>query len=248
MTKVEEYRRQLRRLRRWQPFLMKASGLPGPRGNLELAAAAALEASPSQIDEFLAIAPEQAPENSPHVFLVFCGVLALGRLIAAGERKQFGRLRSFASDPRWRVREAVAMALQTIGDTNGKLLLQEARRLSRGDWYEKRAAAAGIAEPRLLKSESSVRAALEILDSITGSITGARDRQGDSFKTLRQGMGYCWSVVVAAQPAAGKHYIEKWLGTKDKDVRWILTENLKKTRLIKADPEWVQSCLRRLRA
>ncbi len=44
MGKVEEYRRALRELPAWEPFLLERSGLPGPRGNLELAAAVAEEA------------------------------------------------------------------------------------------------------------------------------------------------------------------------------------------------------------
>ncbi len=45
MAKIDEYRTQLRGLKDWKPFLLKASGLPGPRGNLELAHAFCLEAS-----------------------------------------------------------------------------------------------------------------------------------------------------------------------------------------------------------
>src|SRR2546430_1684802 len=37
--RVEGYRSELRRLKDWDPFLKKHSGLPGPRANLELVAA-----------------------------------------------------------------------------------------------------------------------------------------------------------------------------------------------------------------
>jgi hypothetical protein len=33
--------------------------------------------------------------------------------------------------------------------------------------------------------------------------------------------------------------MEKWLASEDKDIRWLMRENLKKNRLLKADPRWV---------
>jgi hypothetical protein len=243
VSKVDEYRRRLRDLKELRPYLLAESGLPGPRGNLELAHAAALEIDPNQINAFLSIPIGRAPENTPQVFLVFCGVLALGRLIVAGDREQFKRLRRYASDTRWRIREAVAMALQTVGDSDIKLLLREATRWSTGDWYEKRAAAAGLAEPRLLIAPSTAAALLEILDFITATMAGAEGRNNEAFKTLRQGMGYCWSVAVAAHPGLGKRLMQKWLKHADPDIRWIMKENLKKNRLVKMDRVWVKACL-----
>ncbi len=57
------------------------------------------------------------------------------------------------------------------------------------------------------------------------------DRRRDSdVRTLRQGLGYCWSVAVAADPAQGLPAF--WaLDDADADVAWIVRENLKKTRL-----------------
>lgn len=139
------------------------------------------------------------------------------------------------------------MALQSVGDANMQLLLREATRWSSGNWYEMRAAAAGLAEPRLLTSPSTAAALLEMLDSITASMSRARDRQSDGFRTLRQGMGYCWSVAVAARPALGKRLMQKWLKAADPDVRWVMKENLKKNRLAKMDAEWVKACITTLK-
>jgi hypothetical protein len=44
-------------------------------------------------------------------------------------------------------------------------------------------------------------------------------RSDETFKTLRQAIGYCWSVLVAALPAEGKIMMEKWLTSEDKDMR-----------------------------
>ena len=119
MTKINDYHQTLKKLDDWIPFLLKNSGLPGPRGNLELAHAVAQEGSKGQFERFLSF---EAEENTPEVFLVFCGVVGLGKL-AATEPKLFDELRSYASDPRWRVREAVATGLQLAGDQDMELLL-----------------------------------------------------------------------------------------------------------------------------
>ena len=145
MSKITDYRETLKKLDDWIPFLKKESGLPGPRGNLELAHAVAQEGNKKQFERLLSF---QAEENTPEVFLVFCGVLGLGKL-AVSEPKLFGVLRGYASDTRWRVREAVATGLQLSGDQDMDLLLKEMQKWSQGNWYEKRAAAAALAEPRL---------------------------------------------------------------------------------------------------
>ncbi len=152
MSKIDEYRTQLRALKDWKPYMLKASGLPGPRGNLELAQAFCLEASRKQILELAGIGPNQAPENTAQAFLAVCGVMGLGRLVVDGEISYFAQLRRSASDPRWRIREAVAMGLQLIGDQEIDALLRELGKWARGNWYEKRAVAAALCEPRLLKS------------------------------------------------------------------------------------------------
>ena len=241
MTKITEYRQTLKNLEDWIPFLLKESGLPGPRGNLELAQAVAQEGYGRQFEKLLSFSAE-AKENSPHVFLVFCGLVGLGKLAAQGEREIFARLRSYASDPRWRVREAVATGLQLVGDENMSVLLKEMQRWSEGNWYEKRAVAAALSEPRLLKDPHNASQVLQILDRITASMQTTDNPKDDAFKVLRQAMGYCWSVAAAALPEEGRPMMEKWLTSQNKDILWVLKENLKKNRLVKMDPQWVRDC------
>jgi hypothetical protein len=242
MSKIDAYRQTLRELDDWIPFLRKESGLPGPRGNLELAYAVAEEGNRKQFEQFLSF---QAEENTPEVFLVFCGVVGLGKL-AANEPELFNRLCEYASDPRWRIREAVATGLQLAGDQNMTLLLKEMQTWSKGNWYEKRAAAATLAEPRLLKNPNHAKKVLQLLNEITKSMEKADRSKDESFKVLRQGMAYCWSVAVAALPETGKPMMERWLDSEDKDIRWLMKENLKKNRLRKMDTAWVQDCLKTL--
>jgi hypothetical protein len=55
MSKVATYRQQLRQLTDWETFLLKESGLPGPRGNIELAQAVAEEGNEALILELEAL-------------------------------------------------------------------------------------------------------------------------------------------------------------------------------------------------
>ena len=245
MSKTDEYREVLSTLADWDDYLRAESHLPGPRGNLELAHAAADLGDRARFEHLLAFDPVRAPVNSPDEFLAFCGVEGLGRLIAEGQSDLWPILRSFASDPRWRIREGVAMALQRVGQMDMDLLLDKLEDWARGNWLEMRAAAAGLAEPALLREEKHILRVLEILDRITAAVKAARNRDED-FKTLCKGLSYCWSVVVAALPAQGKGAMEKWLSSPDKDVRRIMKENLKKNRLVRMDKAWVEACLAKL--
>jgi hypothetical protein len=180
------------------------------------------------------------------MFLTFCGVVGLGTLINNGKREYLPQLRVFASDQRWRIREGVAMALQRVGDFDMAFLLREMKEWSTGNFMEKRAAAAALCEPRLLTSEKVAGAVLDILDGETSSIVGFQDAKDEGFVVLKKGLAYCWSVAVVAYPEKGKKLIEKWVGSDDKTIVWIMKENLKKNRMSRVDKDWVSSQLARL--
>ena len=248
MTKSELYRVKLRSLREWDAYLLKESGLPGPRGNLELAQVVADEGHPKLFRRYLAYTADRAPTNSPYEFLAFCGVVGLGRLLAEGDVAVLPTLRRFAGDPRWRLREAVAMALQRQGEVDMARLLSEMREWAKGTPFEQRAAAAALCEPRLLGRANQARAVLRLLDRITASVERSTDRRSEAFLTLRKGLGYCWSVAVAALPEVGKPLMEKWVARRDADVQWIMRQNLKKNRLARIEAAWTKKWLGRLGA
>ncbi len=102
MGKVDDYREALRSLDIWHVYLLEESRLPGPRANLELAAAVAFEGNEAQFLRWAALGPEEAPAKTSSVFLVVCGVMGLGYFAARGGRQHFSKLRDCASDPRWR--------------------------------------------------------------------------------------------------------------------------------------------------
>ncbi len=246
MTKADQYRSTLQNLDDWDKFLLKESGLPGPRGNLELAQVVADLGDEKRFERYLAYDAVKAPTNSPYEFLAFCGVVGLGKLLAQGQTKQFRTLQRSASDPRWRIREGVAMALQRLGEKDMDSLLRAMEGWSKGNLLEQRAAAAALCEPKLLNEKRHVHQVLSILNAITASVPKVQDRKSDDFQALKKGLGYCWSVAVAALPEEGKRKMEKWFSSHDKDILWIMRENLKKDRLARMDANWVAASRERL--
>jgi hypothetical protein len=117
---------------------------------------------------------------------------------------------------------------------------------SHGSAFEQRAAAAGICEPRLLGEKRTARSALKLLDRITAGVPQARERSDEGLDALRKGLGYGWSVAVVAMPDEGKRMMEKWLASEDRDIQWIMAENLRKARLSRLDPAWVRASQARL--
>jgi hypothetical protein len=231
MSKVDDLRLAFREAADPESFLREHSGLPGPRANLELVHAVVEEGDERLYRRLLRWGPDRAPANTPEEFLAFCGVVGLGSLLARGRADVLPELRVFAADPRWRVREAVAIALQRWGRADMRGLLTEMRKWAGGTRYEQRAAAAALCEPALLTDPRHARGVLVLLERITRSMAAGRDRREEPFRILRQALGYCWSVAVAALPGEGVGRLDRWIGSDDPDVRWVMAENLRKKRL-----------------
>ena len=106
-----------------------------------------------------------------------------------------------------------------------------------GDPLLQRAAIAGVCEPRFLAAPEVAGAVLALVERVTASLVSLApgDRRRPDVRVLRQALGYCWSVAVAALPVDGFARLERWAALDDPDVRWIVRENLKKARLARAD-------------
>lgn len=221
MPTTDEYRAELRALPEEDvpAYLTERSGLPGPRSNLSL------------LDAFGDVAPAAVVLRLADVedeYLRSCGTAAVGRLLLeagpADRPALVDLLHDRAADPSWRVREATAMAVQRLGDGDPVRLREMV-----ATW----AAVAGICEPRLLADPLTARAALDACQVATdGLVATAADRRRDpDVRTLRQGLGYCWSVAVAGNPAEGLPRFAALAGSADPDIAWIDRENRKKARL-----------------
>jgi len=236
-------------------YLISNSNLPGPRGNLELAGVFAevveehLVKAPGRLwtlcQELTEYSPDDAPTNDPKEFLPFCGSLATGAIGSVSPtyfQQAMSRLRELAEDPRWRMRESVAMGIQRLMEKQSQKTLKELETwIVKDKWLAMRAVAAGVAEPALLKNQHTATSALKLHEKIFARILAAKDRKSDAFKTMKQGLGYSLSVVVRETPSEGFPYIRQLVKTQDTDILWITKENLKKNRLVKSFPDEVSS-------
>jgi hypothetical protein len=240
-------------------YLVTNSNLPGRRGNLELAHAFAdvLAASPESYNQswdlcldLTSLSAKMAPVDSSTEFLPFCGTLgvgALGAVESACYEEALVMLRKLASDPRWRLREAVAQGLQ-------RLLAVEPRETCaalanwavEGDLWEMRAVAAAVAEPALLADKELAQDALALHSTIVEQVRQVADRRSDAFRILRKGLAYTVSVVVAALPADGFEWMSDLVDIEDRDLTWVVKQNLKKNRLVKRFPGQVTEILNRI--
>jgi hypothetical protein len=247
MPSVAAYRIALRAEADWPAYLAAHSNLPGPRGNIELGQACAEEAPPGLFAELLARTSAGGWSETNLEYWHFCGTLGLGRLLAGGDFTVLPRLRTLAADPRWRVREAVAMAIQRWGRADFAALLSEMTCWAYGSRLEQRAVVAGLCEPDLLAKPGQAAQVIKLLNQITAGLPGAPDRRTDEFVALRKALGYGWSVSIVADPVAGKPAFERWADNPDADIQWLVRENLDKKRLERIDSTWVNNVRQNLK-
>ena len=236
-------------------YIVSNSNLPGRRANLELAAAFAevVEDYFEKEDEKLwelcltmtAISADEAPVNDPQEFIPFGGSVGIGS-IGSASPDFFGEslttLRALASDPRWRMREAVCFGLQRLLAQRSRDTLKELEGwVADGDLLEMRAAAATVAEPAILKDEGIALSALQLHRNIIDQVLEVKQRKSEGFGILRKTLGYTLSVVVSAVPKEGFEFMAQLVDLQDSDVLWIVKQNLKKNRLVKSFPEEAES-------
>lgn len=238
MGRREEYRDELAGLapQDVRAFLVTRSGLPGPRANLELVHACA---------DVLGADLARALTRDHDEYVHMCGVVTLGRVLGEAvddsERAAVeAALAEHARDERWRIREAVATALQRSGDVDPARLRDVVTRwLTSRDPLVLRAAVAGVCEPRLLADRATAELALTAVGSATDALAALQpgERRRTDVRTLRQALGYCWSVAVAADPERGVPLFDLLRTVGDPDVTWVVRENLGKARLRRLLPE-----------
>ncbi|MFW9856561.1 MAG: HEAT repeat domain-containing protein [Candidatus Thorarchaeota archaeon] len=236
-------------------YFIQNSNLPGRRGNLEMASAFVNIIEEEFTDHLDGIwnlsvgltkmSSTEAPTNDPREMIPFCGTRALGSIGAISDdyfKKSIIILRELASDPRWRMREAVAAALGRILLQRGQLLIHELEHwINNSNWLEMRAVAAAVAHPSALGNNNIPQLALNLHKSIFQRINETRKRKSEKFKVLRKGLCYTLSVVTQAIPEEGFSYMKHLIGVNDPDINFIVRENLKKNRLKKNFPNEIAS-------
>jgi hypothetical protein len=231
-------------------YLTAHSDLPGPRMNIALVTAFAegiagrvtapdppVERIEALLDGWAALPLTDAPVNNPREILPAAAVRAYGQVAVVRPdwwADEIAKLHRAASDPRWRVREIVALALQAMLDADWARTYAAIRTWVAGDNpLPVRAAAAAVAEPPLLTDRERGEAALAIQVAAVEWLAArpTAQRRDAAVHTLRQALGYTLSVAVAAAPDAGFPVLVRLAATMDSDLQWIVRENLKKTRL-----------------
>lgn len=219
-------------------LLRRHSGLPGPRANLALARAWAEQADPELAAALVVGLPDGVLGGVPggdDEYLALCGATALGR---RAESVDPAALRAAATDPRWRVREGVATGMQVLGAESPDALLDVLKRW-RNDPHPlvQRARAAAICEPPLLRAPRLAAVALTVCEQATDALLRVPPpRRAPDARTLRQALGSCWSVAIAASPGAGLPRFAALAALDDPDVAWIVRTNRTKAPLARLLP------------
>lgn len=228
--------------------LMSGSGLPGPRLDLGLVASFAgavgvIAARPDPpvdelerlLDGWRALSETEAPGDQPAAILPCAAVASYGEVAVVRPEwrdDEVRKLRAAASDSRWRVREVVAQSLQRLLEADwaetSSLLLSWA---AEAEPLVARAAAAAVAEPSLVRDPDRARTAADIQTAAANSYRAlpADHRRTDGGKALRQALGFTISVPTAV--TGDFTLLDSLAATDDRDLRWIVRQNLRKARL-----------------
>jgi hypothetical protein len=236
-------------------FLLARSGLPGPRANLELAAALAdlfERQAPGRetwgmLIDWSSLRPDEAPANARRVFLPFAALQAMGAChhASAPERRAEAvrALKRAARDPRWRIREAAVFGFQRIAGRDFRFV-----RDPFSEWYEasgmfeKRCILVALAHPPLLEREGAVELALELAGRAMREIARLPPSAGrtEECRVLRKGLEFAPSVYAAADPDRGFAALAEWAREEAVEVKKIVASNLRKARLARRFPERVE--------
>ena len=264
MTKTEQLKTDLQPLvknyldtnkpKELEKFCKANSNLPGPRGNLELAYSLSdlMNDMPDSdknkmfflFEEWIQLDHNSAPVNDPAEFLVFCGVHSIGKIgSVSGSHKEKAllHLREMSKDKRWRTREAVCVGLQFMLGKYPEYVIENFNKwMVENNFLELRAIAAAYADPFLLKNKIISQNGLKTHRKIFDIVIKSKERKSDDFKTLRKALGFTFSLIATVYPPNSFGVMKKLLELNDKDITWIVKENLKKNRLVKYFPERVE--------
>jgi hypothetical protein len=212
-------------------YLEDNSSLPGRRANLELAKAftnVVEELSTNHhasltelINGFCSINSIDAPTNTSKEFIPFCGTWALG-IVGCKDEQNF--------------KHSMVMLNRMAKDSSQ--ILDEWIKME--SWLVYRAIAAGLASPSTLQDRTIAIKALDLHKKVLETILSNPNNRNEDFKILRKGLAYTLSVIIVEVPDEGFTYLKSLTKTQDKDIRWIIKENMKKNRLVKAYKAEVQ--------
>jgi hypothetical protein len=218
-----------------------ASGLPGTRANMALANGFAAECAalgpPADrlVLTMARLSPEEAPGASSLEFLPVCGILALGaRAVADASLRgeAVALLHDAAEDPRFRVRDAVPVALARIGEKMGDALVLEVRTWMDG-FHQAAVVLLALAEAPWLSAIHDHGAVLERLDE---AFLLARDAPRSAvrwpgWKALADALGTAPATVATRFGVPVFEQLEAWAKVEMPELRAAIEKNLASKKL-----------------
>lgn len=225
------------------------SGLPGPRMNDVLANAFAHEchALGPKVDELVyamaSLPPDEARGASGKEFLSVCGVLAIGARAASAKQpasrdRALELLEDKAEDPRFRVRDAVPLALASLGSV---MKLELAERVS--GWMDRYFQAAAVlralAVPSWLETFAT-GAHAPVIELLHAAFVLAHEAPRSAFrypghKALVEALGQVPKAVARRFGASMYDQYKVWAGyVKIPELRDAILANLDDTQMKKS--------------
>ena len=243
------------RAKKAKQHLQEGSQLPGPRANLSLAERFADAFAKEQPDdgawkrliEWAQLPEAEAPVNDPREYLPFCAIQALGACYAGAKEERRREieplLKAAMNDPRWRMREGVAMAFQRIGEKDfGQLKTWFGEWIGEANSLERRAFVAALAHPPLLKNRENALFCLKLTERILDDLAhGLPASNSEDARVLSKGLEYAISVFVEKAPEEGFALLRKFAVLDDKQLKKIIKSNLGKSRLTKKYADEVEA-------
>lgn len=222
--------------------LLINSKLPGKRANLELMWQFAK--STTKVETNLCLQYKDYDlNNTPEEFVMMCGIIGLCTINKTKPKIALNQIEEYANSSSWRVREAVAMGIQELIQIKTDEVLHILDDWSLKNDKYKRCLIAGLCEPKNLKNKNILDSAFNYLNKFTEEFSSYSNKLTEDQKILRKALAYAWSVAIVEDVEQGKSLFAKFVDYNNKNILWIVKNNLKKNRLKKMDEVWVENML-----
>ncbi len=221
-------------------FLVIHSGLPGPRGNLTLAAETSrLIARDWDAKRGFLKGLIVAWSSSGDEYLMFVAHSAIGHVLSSNpgeEEWAVPILYKGNFSPLWRAREGVTFALEALLEDHADVALRLIDEWCKSsDPIVVRNSIVALAHPTQLRRNHAQLGALERYNGIGMELVANTATPGDDLKMLAKSLGFTLSVAAEADEGYLNQF-ETWIDGDVKAWRSIIKENLAKARIAKRVP------------
>ena len=222
--------------------LARVSGLPGPRANMGVLEAFADEcaARGERADALLIslakLDADHAPGATPLEFLPMCGVAAIGARAADDPKARdqlLAILHECADDLRFRVREAVPIALARVGATAGDALVPALEEWTNG-FFHAAAVLRALADPAFVTKLGKLEPVVARLDEAFALAESAprSTQRYPGYKALLDALAIAPAVLAGRFGVPIFDQLVRWSSVKEPALRDAIEKNLGGSRLV----------------